>query len=256
VRTNRILASLAALLVVASGFALLTTAPSNAAAGRAAQLPAKPRVGQCRTTTFAQSFNMADSHKPVPCSKAHTMHTFAVPNVPKRLAYKNIGAAKLEQVAVTACTRPFWKALGGSFATRDETAYTWVYFAPTKAQRKAGARWLRCDVILPMTLPGATSSQLAPLSNLPFPVIGNRSITDAIRSCLTAVNHGYVTTCDHPHAARSDRTFTIASATKPSQATVNAAAATKCPAEHAIAPYYRYWDFGDHTIVCYSTTTS
>jgi hypothetical protein len=242
----RILAVLTA-LVLAALSTLVSVTPADAAGSR-------PKVGQCRTTTFVQSFSFSDSRRPVPCSSVHRMRTFAVIDIPKGVDYVHISGTRAGNIARRDCTKPFWRALGGGPSARAQTAYTWSFFGPTLKQRKAGARWIRCDVSLLATPPGA-NSVFVPLPHVPFPMIGSRPITDSTRRCLSDATHSYWTICSRAHAARADQTFTMATAW-PSQATVDAAAATKCPGKRAYAPYPFEWKLGDHVITCYSVTTS
>ncbi|MCW2785409.1 MAG: hypothetical protein JWP74_1926 [Marmoricola sp.] len=251
---TRILAVLAALLAVALSVTVLSGS-SEAASTRMAKKPVKPKVGQCRTTTFAQGFGYSDTRKPVSCSKAHTMRTFAVVTIPKKVNLKHLNAKQIGETALEICSPRFSKALGSSYTTRDQTSYEWSFFIPTAKQRKAGARWMRCDVNLLATPPGG-SAELATLPNLPFPMIGSRPITDAIRRCLSDATHTYLTICSRAHAARSDQTFKMAGSSYPSAKAFTNAADSACPGKRFTAPYSYDWTLGDRTVVCYTATTS
>lgn len=232
--------------------ALMLTAPADA---RPAVASAKPRIGQCRTTTFAQGYGLFDTHKPVPCSKPHRLKTFAVASLPRAINAKKATAQTWVKVADEKCGVKFWNALGSSFSVRDQSAYTWSFFIPTRTQIKHGARWIRCDLSLLVTPPGG-NSQWALLPNLAFPMIGSRPLTDAVRKCLSDGAHLYVTTCSKPHAARADQTFVMNSRAFPTTAAMQAAVNTTCPGKRFSSPYPFEWHLGDHTIVCYSITTS
>lgn len=255
---TRILSTFAAIVAVAvacTGLALIT-APANASPERVAKVT-RPKVGQCRTTTYSQGFAVADPRKPVPCSQPHTMKTFAVVTIPKRISLKNVNGRKLNAFIVNACFSQFRKALGGSYSARAQSAYSVWSFLPTKAQRKKGARWVRCD----LSLSGATSTGvgfLPSLPNLSFPMVGSRPITDATRRCLATADHDYWTICAKPHVARADQTFVFANPTAqyPTQAAINAQAATQCPGKRALGQGSWEWTHGDHVITCYSSTTS
>jgi hypothetical protein len=244
-----------ALLAVALP-ALFLVAPTQASSERAAKKPVRPKVGQCRTTTFNQGFANADPRKPVPCSKPHRMKTFAVVSVPKKISLtKKKDRQTLSTFIIATCQPRFLKALGGSYALRDQTSYTWWSFLPTKAEQKKGARWLRCDLSILGAVPGA-GSYLQPVPNVSFPMIGTRPITDTTRRCLANAGNTYWTTCNRPHVARADQTFTISSTALPSQATIKAQGATHCPDKRLTWPSSYEWRRGDHVIVCYSVTTS
>ncbi|MFL6060127.1 MAG: septum formation family protein [Marmoricola sp.] len=255
-RTLSTLAALVAAVLACTGLALIGS-PADASQGgaSAARLAPKPRVGQCRTTTAAQTFSFTDNHAPVACSQPHRLRTFAVVAVPKTFNYVHINQAKLGRVAANLCYPRFWKAIGGGHANRALTAYDWAYFGPSLKDRKHGARWLRCDVVLQATTPAGVAG-LAPLPNVGWPMLGTRTITDNIRRCLATTTDGYWTVCSRPHVARADQAFVMASASHPTQAQVNAAAATTCPGKRAYAVGTWAWAHGDHVVTCYSVTTS
>jgi hypothetical protein len=244
---TRILAAAVALgaLVLAAG----------ALAPAANAVSSTPVVGQCRTTTFEQSFAESDTHAPVPCSTLHRMKTFAVGNIPAGMDYVHFNDDKLLGVAKALCTKKYWTALGGTFEQRDQTAYTWSWFIPTLAQRHAGARWLRCDLSLLYTVPGGNSA-FAALPNFTFPMVGGHTVTDKTALCLSDTTHLYVTTCSRPHAARADQTFIIHTLEKPSASLVKSLATTNCPDKRYSTPHAYEWKHGDHVIVCYTKTTS
>ncbi|MGO4255046.1 septum formation family protein [Marmoricola sp. RAF53] len=240
----------ALLAVVAT---LLIVSPSDAAPSRGTVT--RPKVGQCRTTTFAQSFAASDARKPVSCAKPHRMKTFAVGSLPRKYNPKRAKSAVWGQAASDQCTRRFWNAVAADHAKREQTAYTWSFFIPTKAQRSAGARWIRCDLSLLVSPPGQ-NSQFALLPNNPFPILGARPITDSVRRCLSDSTHHYWTTCNRAHAARADQTFVLNSTAYPSDQAVADAAATHCPGKRFTAAGHTDWRFGDHVVICYSVTTS
>lgn len=247
---NRIMIALAVLALALSTFAL-----DGPAGARGASVPGRPKVGQCRTTTFAQGYGLNDTHRPVPCSKPHRLKTFAVASLPKGINALKASENTWGRQADAKCTRPFWKALGSSFSIRDQSAYTWSFFIPTRAQIRHGARWIRCDLSLQVTPPGA-NSEWALLPNVAFPMIGSRPLTDSIRKCLSDSTHRYITTCSKPHAARADQTFVMNSSAFPSGAAIQAAANTHCPGKRFTTSYPFEWKLGDHTVTCYSVTTS
>jgi hypothetical protein len=248
-RTRTALAALVAVVLVGSALALV----GGPAQARAAKKPVRPKVGQCRTTTYAQALNAADPRKPVPCSKPHRLKTFAVLTMPKGYTRSRQFTNKIGTFAYRNCLPRFWKALGGTHAQRDQTAYGMWVFIPTKAEMRKGARWLRCD----LALDGARADNtgfLAPLPNVGFPVVGNRPITDATRRCLNGAPRWFITPCSSPHAARADQTFTMPGTAAPTAAQIKAAAAEQCPGKRYTSPGAA-WRLGDHVIVCYSLTT-
>lgn len=241
---NRIVDAFAALALALGTFAL------NGPAGAAqATLAARPKVGQCRNLTPAQANGVSDTSAPIPCSRPHTARTFAVADVPTNVHYKTLNYAGLYSVGLRVCIPRFWKTLGSTATTRDQSAFTYVFFAPTKAQRANGARWVRCD----LTMQGGNG--FLPLPATPSPVLKN-GITTSTRRCLDSQN--LRTNCSSAHIRRSRTAFVVKSQTYQSHAQFIATAERRCP--HADTFYTRpdktTWNLGDHVIVCYLTTTS
>lgn len=213
----------------------------------------RPVVGQCRTTTFDQAFGASDTHAPVPCSELHRLKTFAVQDVPAGTDYVHVTDSQALTFARTICGPKFLSALGGTYAERHLTSYDWNYFVPTLAQRKAGARWMRCDLSLLYTSSGYGA--FAALPNFSFPFVAGHTLTDKTRRCLFDDDHNYWTTCSRAHVARADKTFVIHSTSYPQNATAAAAASTACPGERWTKPSAYDWKHNDHTLVCYTRTT-
>lgn len=247
-RARLLVAALAPLFLMLAAVLVAVPAEARPAAAR-------PQVGQCRTTTFAQSFSFADTRAPVACSRVHRMKTYAVPNIPAGVNYVKITDLRFAQIATQLCQPRFYRALGGNHSLRNQTAYTWSYFGPTLAQRKAGARWVRCDVSLLATAPGGTSS-FVPLQNLSFPLVGARPITDKTRRCLSDATNSYWTVCLRAHAARADQTFVMTNKALPSQAAVEAAGDTRCPGKRVTRPGLAEWRLGNRAITCYTVTNA
>jgi hypothetical protein len=249
---NRLLPAVIAILALL----LTATVISSPADARAAKKPVRPKVGQCRTTTFTQAFANADAHKPVPCSHVHSLKTFAVVSVPKKFSLKKKPTMALFRWVYDACAPKYSRALGGGFTKIEQTAYSWWSFFPTKTEINRGARWVRCDLSLIATRLN-NRSYFPPLPNLSFPMIGSRTITDTTRRCLASKTYLYETPCAFAHVARADQTYTLDIKGYPSAATLKSTAASHCPGK-------RYstgakWDWtrrGDHVVTCYSITTS
>lgn len=246
------IAALVAVAVTITAFAV-GIEPANA---HAAKKPVPPKIGQCRTTTYNQAFGHSDPNKPVPCSQPHRLRTFAVATIPKRFNLnKNETRAYAKWVYQT-CAPKFRKALGGTFAARDQSAYTWWTFRPTTAEIKRGARWVRCDLSLLGTRTNTYVGFLPNLPNLAFPMVGSRPITDTTRVCLASAQYIYWTPCDYAHVARSDKTFVMPGSSYPSASQVGAARDTNCPGERFSYATSSDWKVGDHVVVCYAATTS
>jgi len=239
---TRILVVAAALLAAA---VLIT--PAEAASNRAA---AAPVVGRCYNLTYAQAGAASSSVHYVACSSTHTTKTVAVPTVPSGTDYKNISDAAAVKLGVTLCQPKFFKYLGSTPENRHLTAYDYLFFIPTAAQRAAGARWMRCDLLL---AGGKAVLPLPPASNS-TPVLTG-PITDSIKRCLVGTEH-LRTTCDHNHQYRSSSAYTLPGTGYRTPSQFTAAGAQRCPdAEYFTWPSKNGWTAGDHVLVCFDKTT-
>jgi len=97
---------------------------------------AEPRVGQCYATPDRVLAAPHDPTPPVGCSRPHTLETYAVLHPTGPLDRETMARMDRE------CVRRIQGFLGGDFA---QTAVSVYYFTPTPAQRRDGARWVRCD---------------------------------------------------------------------------------------------------------------
>ncbi|MFL6108515.1 MAG: septum formation family protein [Marmoricola sp.] len=238
---TRIVTTLAALIAVA-GF----VAPAGAVTSRAA---AAPVTGRCYNLTFTQTYPLSSNVGSVPCSDKHTTKTFSVKNVPTDVDYKHISDDAFSVLAVKMCYPRFAATLGSTPETREQTAYDFVYFAPTAAQKAAGARWVRCDV----TLLGNNTLRALPTNTIPM-IQG--AITDTTRRCLVTTHH-WLTTCAGVHSYRSTAAYTLSGTWYRTDAQFTANGKKLCPT----ADYYRWpnkfaWNIGDHVLVCYDRTAS
>ncbi|HET6152706.1 MAG TPA: septum formation family protein [Marmoricola sp.] len=244
---TRILPLVAAALTALFCLAALA-APSGAAASQAAKAPAKPKVGQCRNLTNAQSAALSDNSPTVPCSSPHTTYTFAVANAPKSVNMKHISSAKLGTVGLSVCLPRFHKTLGAPWTVGDQTLYQFTYFNPTKAQRNHGARWFRCDLVF------VDSGHLDALPITHRPFIPS-PMPDSIRRCITSANR--YTPCVEGHAYRPFAAFTFKAKKYPKRAVFVKEGAAHCPSatNYSWAPKV-LWNAGDHAEICYRSTTS
>jgi hypothetical protein len=250
ISTTRALAVAAALTLTTLG----TVAPSYAGTQqRAGAMTGAPTIGTCSTMTAAQGAARSDHSTVVDCSQSHTAQVAGVVKLPKGLQWDQASTARLFHVIVSGCLPQVHATLGRNNATRDSSAYDYVWFAPTKAQRAAGARWLSCSVIRPK---GTTLADL-PTSTVPF--LPDGALPDTVARCLN--RNGYDTPCSAGHLWRATGTFSV-SGTYPGPKVLTRKAIAKCASRvRAGKPYawtYRdktTWNVGgDHVVVCYSKT--
>lgn len=255
---SRFLALVLGLLVATLGLQLTgisgSTASTASTSGTrvAAKVPAPPKAGSCRSYGFKVAMHgVADPSKAVPCGKDHTARVIKVGHLVKGTMWKSVtGAANQARVTQT-CLPAFTKVVGGSYAKRDRTAYTFDWFAPTRAQFKAGARWFRCDVILV----GKARLLTLPTNDVPF--LAGAQLTGKIVRCFDSAT-GRMYSCASPHDYRSKGTFAMTGSTYPTAKAFRRASTATCPditGDDDWASTWASkvaWKHGDHVVVCYA----
>lgn len=229
-------------LVAAAGL----ISPANAISSRAEAAPAN---GSCYNLSFTQIYPMSSSVAPVSCSGKHTTKTFKVKNVPSTVDYKHVTAAEMSKLGAQICYSTFTTTLGSTAENQHLTAYDYIFFAPSSAQRATGARWLRCDLVL------LGGKSLRALTATTTPVIQGE-ITDATKRCLVTTDHLH-TTCAGVHSYRSTAAFTLPGTTYRSPSQFEAKGQQLCPtAEYYTWPGHYSWNYGDRVLVCYDRTAN
>jgi hypothetical protein len=239
---------LAAAALVAGALTASVTEPASATAS------GRPSVGECHDLTVAQVNAPSDSRPPVDCAQSHTTRTIRVAQLPSGTSW-NDGADQISRTVERTCLPARDEALGRTDKVRDRSAYTFVWFVPTRAEREAGARWFRCDLAL------NGGSRMLPLPTDETPALGGLPLPDSVARCLHP-DTLITTTCARTHTWRSTGSFTLRLADHPSEKRVRTAALKRCPALVTTGRYrwtYRGevgWKLGDHVVVCYSKTRS
>jgi Septum formation len=249
ISTTRVVAVAAAFTVTALG----VTGPSYAGPQRAGGMTGAPTVGACSTMTPQQGDAMSDHSTVVDCSQGHTAQVAGVVKLPKQLDWNQASTNDLFRVVADRCLPEVAAALGRDAKTRDTSAYHYLYFAPTKAQRNQGARWLSCSIIRPK------DSELAKLPTSSTPFLPGGRLPDSLARCLSKAVRN--TPCSAAHAWRATGTFWVAG-TYPGQKALNKKALGKCRSRVKSDKPYRWtyrdkitWNVAhDHVVVCYSKT--
>jgi Septum formation len=245
------------LVAVAAATALIvSTAPAHAQADGPDF--GAPTVGACSTMTAKQADATADKSTVVPCSDDHTAKVAGVVRLPDKLDYSS-DIGRLFRVAVAKCLPKVDAMLGRTDRVRDSSAYDWVWFFPTKAQRDHGARWISCSVVL------RQGFRLAKLPTDRTPLLPTGKLGDRIHRCLLADTTRAITTrCSARHGWRATGSLVIDSARYPGHRAINRTARTKCASRVIAGKAYRFtyktkvvWQVGgDHAVICYSKTSS
>jgi hypothetical protein len=110
----------------------------------------RPSVGECRTYDAVAAEAPVEDSSPVSCEDVHTAETIAV--IDGLPAPSKDGAWTDEQLSTAArlgCNATVHAdALSVRPTALATTRLTQTFFAPTAAQARAGARWLRCDSVV------------------------------------------------------------------------------------------------------------
>jgi hypothetical protein len=216
-----------------------------------------PTVGTCSAMTAKQAAAQADRSTVVPCSQGHQAKVAGVVQLPDRLNYSS-DISKLYRVIADKCRPKLNRLLGRTSAVRDSSAYDLVFFFPTKAQRRHGARWMSCSVVLRQAL------KLAKLPTDRTPMLPSGKLRDGIHRCLADHSSLVLTTrCAARHDWRATGSFVIVRKKYPGAKAVNRAARSACASRVHAGRAYRWsystkidWQVGhDHAVICYSKTT-
>jgi hypothetical protein len=256
ISSTRVLAGAATLTLAALALAALAAmgpsyaGPSQPAAG---VMTGAPTVGTCSNMTAQQAGAPTDRSTVVPCTQAHTAQVAGVVKLPTRVHWGKASTATLFRVIADRCVPKVDATLGRDARTRDSSAYDFVWFMPTKAQRSQGARWLSCSIIRPKV------ATLLSLKTSTAPFLPDGKLPDGVARCLTRTV--YNTPCAARHLWRATGTFVV-SGRYPGQKALNRKAETKCRSRVTAGKSYRWtyrdkitWNVAhDHVVVCYSKT--
>lgn len=224
--------------------ALAGVAPASSAADPMFQAPA---VGQCFDMSADELAAASYVEAPVGCAAQHTSVTIAVVPLLDDLTYESRG---LERFALESCFPAQREVLGTSMTGMRLTAYTVGYFGPTPEQLAAGARWLRCDLVLgdasaPQPLPARLE-------------VGRRAPTSVSR-CLAGRDH-HLTVCSSTHTYRATAALKVRTERFPSEKAWQRLGTQRCRGAVSTRvfrfgwPSKVAWKAGDHTLLCYSKT--
>jgi hypothetical protein len=248
----------AALLLAAP----LTTALTSSATGAVVQdgpFYGAPGAGTCTTLTLDQAAAAVDRSTVVDCSQSHTAKVAGLGRLPAGIGYGKKDAGRLYRVVAAKCHDRVAKVLGRDNATRDSSAYSYMFFVPSKAERSHGARWISCSVVL------RDGHQLADLPTDQVPMLPSGSLGKGIKRCLLArTDAAYTTRCSSTHGWRTTGSFSVAGKTFPGTTVLDQKAVQHCANKVVSGRKYRWtyklkpdWEAGkDHVVVCYSQTSS
>lgn len=243
-------------------FATALTASTTATAvegGQQLEDPAVyqiPTIGECRNYGLAAVAPPTNESPIVGCGTTHTSKVIATPLLPDSLTWESPEPA-IHLAMIKACFPAFNSKLGRTESLRQKSAYSMAWFYPTQAQKDAGARWLRCDLIL---LGGST---LQPITRNATPILPAAPLSKSVKSCLAGPADSIrLTVCSKTHRYRATGTWLVDRTYYPGP-DLAAIANRRCPSLVSTPRYYYWvamgkdsWKAGDRTITCYSRTSN
>jgi hypothetical protein len=247
-------------VLFATALAAGTTATAVAPGAPVLEDPARfeiPTVDECRNYGLAAVAGQTNSSPVVGCGTTHTSKVIATPLLPDSLTWASSPDA-IHLAMVKACLPAFRAKLGRTESLRQKSAYDIVWFEPTQVQKDSGARWLRCDLVL---FGGAT---LQPITRNATPILPAAPLPNRVKSCIAGPDDSIrLTVCTKAHRYRATGTYLVVRDYYPGPDNLFTIAKNRCP-NLVTTPRYWYatwmgknsWKAGDHTITCYSHTSS
>lgn len=223
----------------------VVTAPSAGAADPTFEAPV---VGQCSDMSRDELDQASYVEPAVDCAGTHTAQVIAVAQVPDGLRYESAGFLDF---ALRTCGPAQRRALGTGRVGVRLTAYDLGYFGPTAEQQAAGARWMRCDLVLPsddtlLPLPGRLE-------------VGTFPFSMAVSRCLAGRDF-HVVVCATKHSYRATAALRVNARRFPSERAWQRIGTQRCRTATGSSSY-RFswpsragWKAGDRVIVCYART--
>jgi hypothetical protein len=211
---------LGAAVLLAAALTPLTavTASSPAHAGEVDITP--PAVGSCHDLTYDEYLAWTEPDAEVDCSARHTSVTIKVKEFSTPPNWNEWPRIVVRMYVP--CLESLVAATGGRSAQVQMTAYGLTFYKPTKAQRDAGAAWVRCDAVLH----GGTEA-LAPVP-ADIQLEGDRPPLN-VRKCRLSERADFaLTVCSRRHVYISTWTFRMRGDDYPGERVARRFAYRKC----------------------------
>lgn len=217
----------------------------------------KPLINKCRNYGMAAVAAPTNDSAVVSCLTTHTSKVVGTPQLPASLTWGSTDNA-IQLAVLKGCLPAFRHYLGRTEALRHKSAYEFAWFEPTQTQKDAGARWFRCDLVLIGGL------SLMPIKRNTIPILQAAPLPRSVTSCLVGPDDSIrKTVCTKTHRYRATGTYLVERSTYPGQAGMREIANRRCPSRvstprtwYATWPLKNSWLAGNHTITCYSRTSS
>lgn len=238
--------------VLLAALTSLTTVTA-AAPARAGVDITPPAVGSCHDLTKGEAWSSSEPDPAVSCTERHTTVTVKIVELSGTPNWQDTAA--LSRAMFVKCWRAVDATLDGSVAARVRSAYILYWFIPTKAQRDAGAKWIRCDLGLP------NGDRLRPLPTDGGPQLGGLPLPDNIARCRLGRGGDFeVVVCSHGHAFRATHHIHRSGDQYPGARAMRRWTIRKCRARINTGFYFEYpqsrlaWQAGMRYAVCLKET--
>lgn len=112
-----------------------------------AEAVALPTLGVCRNLSSSDVEAPSNDGPAVNCADPHDAQTYAVGQLPARLADASYDDSAVAAWAANRCSTRLVSFLGADQSLTMRSLLSWVWFRPSQAAWDAGSRWYRCDVL-------------------------------------------------------------------------------------------------------------
>lgn len=246
-----------AVLTAVIGTALLA-APAKAVDASAATSAravdtSPPRVGSCHDLSIREAYARAEPDPAVDCSERHTTITIKIIRFGSKPNWRN--TAKLNRKVQKKCSPKLFEFFGNRKRAVQLSAYNVYWFQPTKRQRRAGAKWIRCDLALyrPNSVPRLPTSG--------DPKLGSTPLARKVAKCRKGKRQNFaVTTCNTSHRFRATHAVRYRSNRYPGIRKIKKFAVRKCRRKlgrrlgYVESPTRAMWKGGLDRVVCLKRT--
>lgn len=241
-------------VAVALGLVTSLAAVSVPPAARAGTVDiTPPAVGSCHDLTFDEALSSSDPDPAIECSTRHTSLTLQVVDYEAPPDWREWD--KISRRLWVPCNKALIERVGYADWVQ-KSAYRVTFFRPTKAQRDAGAAWVRCDAVV---LAGPHSLGKVPGRHMGM---GGLGPMDQVAKCRRGKRDDYaMVICTRPHEFFAQWTPGMRGDHYPGVRAAKKFAADKCmdlvgdpaggdPFLYEWVPNRLYWRAGYRSAVC------
>jgi len=203
----------------------------------------KPEVGACRLVKPGDIPPRSNTTATVPCSQRHNAITVAVSRTKPG---QDLDRKSVYDLTSSRCVQAGDRLSGLSGSSLAMSIITYSWFIPTPAERRAGARWLRCD--LNAYTYAAKGRRITDIYDLPRLPLRGGQLPELLRLCVDQPHGDFLrVSCSKRHTYRAVSAFRYPTHGRayPSSKRLDAIAEAGCRA--ALHPTGRFWwDFPSH----------